>query len=254
MRHKLLILMTALVLAGCAGKTRTNNTQATEPSATENTAEVEPLTAEELAKGYDWSRIERVFSGWGRYGWITDVKLGQFGFWDHLPRTQKEADEKVLAAMSDRYLTQLREELTAMTSNPAMFREVCFCFDHECYFAAASLLTSLIDGVLTSTASYDGTEDRKTGKSAGRRVIADLVKHDFFGFPGYFNLEVRNYNAFISTFFACANGFEREPSSLNRNYLHHGMSSRTISREDCLKLLMAYRKPIAIAAHKEAQG
>lgn len=51
MRHKLLILMTALVLAGCAGKTRTNNTQATEPSATENTAEVEPLTAEELAKG-----------------------------------------------------------------------------------------------------------------------------------------------------------------------------------------------------------
>ena len=51
MRHKLLILMTALALAGCAGKTRTNNTQTTEPSATENTAEVEPLTAEELAKG-----------------------------------------------------------------------------------------------------------------------------------------------------------------------------------------------------------
>lgn len=51
MTHKLLILMTALVLAGCAGKTRTNNTQATEPSATENTAEVEPLTAEQLANG-----------------------------------------------------------------------------------------------------------------------------------------------------------------------------------------------------------
>ena len=50
MTHKLLILMTALVFAGCAGKTRTNNTQATEPSATENTAEVEPLTAEQLAE------------------------------------------------------------------------------------------------------------------------------------------------------------------------------------------------------------
>jgi hypothetical protein len=43
--------MTALVLAGCAGKTRTNNTQNTESSATENTAEVEPLTAEQLAEG-----------------------------------------------------------------------------------------------------------------------------------------------------------------------------------------------------------
>lgn len=51
MTHKLLILMTALVLVGCAGKTRTNNTQTTEPSATENTAEVEPLTAEQLAEG-----------------------------------------------------------------------------------------------------------------------------------------------------------------------------------------------------------
>ena len=51
MRHKLLILMTALVLVGCAGKTRTNNTQATEPSATDTTVEVEPLTAEELAEG-----------------------------------------------------------------------------------------------------------------------------------------------------------------------------------------------------------
>ena len=51
MTYKLLILMTALVLAGCAGKTRTNNTQNTESSATENTAEVEPLTAEQLAEG-----------------------------------------------------------------------------------------------------------------------------------------------------------------------------------------------------------
>ena len=47
MTHKLLILMTALVLAGCAGKTRTNNTQ----TATDTTVEVEPLTAEQLAKG-----------------------------------------------------------------------------------------------------------------------------------------------------------------------------------------------------------
>ena len=47
MTHKLLILMTALVLAGCAGRTRTNNTQ----TATDTTVEVEPLTAEQLAKG-----------------------------------------------------------------------------------------------------------------------------------------------------------------------------------------------------------
>ena len=38
MTHKLLILMTALVLAGCAGKTRTNNTQSTESPIAESFA------------------------------------------------------------------------------------------------------------------------------------------------------------------------------------------------------------------------
>ena len=51
MTHKLLILKTALVLAVCAGKTRTNNTQTAEPTAAESTIEVEPLTAEQLAEG-----------------------------------------------------------------------------------------------------------------------------------------------------------------------------------------------------------
>lgn len=51
MTHKLLILMTALVLAGCTGKTRTSNTQTAEPTAAESTIEVEPLTAEQLAEG-----------------------------------------------------------------------------------------------------------------------------------------------------------------------------------------------------------
>ena len=37
MTHKLLILTTVLVFAGCAGKTRTNNTQTAEPSAAEST-------------------------------------------------------------------------------------------------------------------------------------------------------------------------------------------------------------------------
>ena len=38
MRHKLLILMTALVLAGCAGKTRTTDTQSTESPIAESFA------------------------------------------------------------------------------------------------------------------------------------------------------------------------------------------------------------------------
>ena len=51
MTHKLLILTTVLLLAGCAGKTRTNKTETDELLATESTIEATPLTAEQLAKG-----------------------------------------------------------------------------------------------------------------------------------------------------------------------------------------------------------
>ena len=55
MRLKLLILMTALALAGCAGKTRTNNTQNTESSATESTiaADSTALAEEFRELGYE---------------------------------------------------------------------------------------------------------------------------------------------------------------------------------------------------------
>lgn len=46
MTHKLLILITALVLAGCIGKTRTNNTQTAEPTANESTTNSPELFAE----------------------------------------------------------------------------------------------------------------------------------------------------------------------------------------------------------------
>ena len=55
MTHKLLILMTALVLAGCAGKTRTNNAKTAEPSATESTiaADSTALAEEFRELGYE---------------------------------------------------------------------------------------------------------------------------------------------------------------------------------------------------------
>ncbi|MBR2030927.1 MAG: hypothetical protein IKA04_01790, partial [Alistipes sp.] len=55
MTHKLLILMTALLLAGCVGKTRTNNTQTAEPSAAESTiaADSTALAEEFRELGYE---------------------------------------------------------------------------------------------------------------------------------------------------------------------------------------------------------
>ena len=52
MTHKLLILITALALVGCAGRTSKASQNANaDATATESTTELEPLTAEQLAEG-----------------------------------------------------------------------------------------------------------------------------------------------------------------------------------------------------------
>ena len=43
-----------------------------------------------------------------------------------------------------------------------------------------------------------------------------------------------NYESYIKTLFARADGFVTEPKNLNRNYLHHGMSKRKVLRRDCI--------------------
>lgn len=208
----------------------------------------------EYANSYDWSPIEAVYIGWGKYGWITAFELVEMGFWDILPKSQMEADQKVLQEISEDYLLRLRSELEENTHNSAMFKEACFCFDHQCYYACSSLLLSLIDGVLTSTPSNIGGKNRRTGEGAGKKLIEKLTENDFFGSPGYFNLEIQNYKSFLATIFARANGFEDEPLNLNRNYLHHGMSNRTMTRADCIKLFIAYRKTIELSKYAEVKG
>ena len=209
---------------------------------------------DEHTKNYNWSPIEEIYMGWGKYGWITDAKIGIFGFWDDLPKSQEEADRKVMSAIEDSYLIDLRKEIEQHTHNPAMFNEACLCFDNRFYFACSSLLISLIDGVLTSTPSNGSGRNRKTGEGAGKRLVDKLYENEFYGLPGYFNLETKNYKAFLSTIFARANGFENEPLNFNRNYLHHGMSNRTITREDCIKLFIAYKQTISISEHDEVKG
>lgn len=202
---------------------------------------------EEDVNNYDWTPIKSIYIGWGKYGWIVDRNIGSIGFWDTLPSSQEEADELIMNKVNNTYLNSLEDDIKKKTHNPAMFDEACTCFRNPCYIACASLLTSLIDGVLTATPSNYKNNNRKTGCNAEERLKEKLFEKDFFGLPGYFNLEIENYNAFITTIFARANGFTAEPLNFNRNYLQHGMSNRKVSRGDCIKLFIAYRKTIDIA-------
>lgn len=199
------------------------------------------------ANEYDWSAVEKAYSDWGRFGWIADTSLIGLGFWDKCPQTQAEADKLVLKKISKEALADLRETIQKESNNLRLFNEACVCFDNRCYTACASLLVTLIDGELIRSRANALFNNKKTGSNAGKRIIKEASKDDFYGLSGYFHLELLNFESYIDTLFERADNFKKEPNRINRNYLHHGMSKRKILRKDCIKLFMAYHKTVRFA-------
>ena len=193
---------------------------------------------------YDWGSIEETYRTWGKYGWITDHTMVFYGFWESCPLTQVDADSLVTRALDSKKFSKLKVELSEKTDNYNVYYEAIKCFDNRCYAACASLLISLIDGELIRCRCSLTSNNKKTGLKAGERMIDSVSKDNEYSYPGLFHLELVNYEAYINTLFARADGFVKEPKSLNRNYLHHGMSKRKVLRKDCIKLLLAYRKTL----------
>lgn len=196
------------------------------------------------AKEYNWDAIEKTYLKWGEYGWIANPYIVPFGFWGSCPNSQTEADKLVMHTIDKKQFSKLKTELFEQTNDSRIFTEAMICFTNKCYTACASLLISLIDGELIRS-GYLSYENKKTGARAGKRVVETISGEEMFGLPGFFHLELLNYESFINTLFEKANDFKKEPTHINRNYLHHGMSKRKMLRRDCIKLLVAYHKTIS---------
>ena len=199
------------------------------------------------ANKYNWSVIENTYRTWGAYGWITNHLVVPYGFWENYPTTQSEADRLAIKFLDKDKFSRLKLEILEKTNSRKICNEAITCFDNRCYTACASLLISLIDGELIRCKTSFATKNKKTGLKAGERVVENVSNDDRYGLPGLYHLELLNYESYINTLFARAEGFVKEPNCLNRNYLHHGMSKRMVLRKDCIKLLLAYHKTIYFA-------
>ena len=197
-----------------------------------------------VAQSIDWTNIENNYRKWGEYGWITYSNGQLIGVWDKCPDSIVEADRKALSFINKKIIGSICASIEKSSRNRAVFIEAYMCFERKYYAACASLLISLIDGELISSESNLSFKNKKTGKTAGDRMVSATIKDEMYGLPGLFHLELVNYEAYISTLFASADGFSCEPKRLNRNYVHHGMNKRKVLRKDCIKLFLAYDKTL----------
>lgn len=203
----------------------------------------------EISAKYNWSKIENTYRSWGDWGWITNQSIVKFGLWGSCPTSQVEADRLVLKNIEKGYLQKIIDETKEYAHNLKIFEEAIACFKNRYYTACASILFSLIDGELISSKANSVLSNRKTGAIAGLRVITNVSKDEHYGQPGLFHLELVNYNSVLDMLFEHANGFSKEPKHINRNYLHHGMSKRTVLRKDCIKLFLTYQRTLQYSNH-----
>lgn len=199
---------------------------------------------EKWIEARDWSRAESVMQQWGKYGWVLMPDVIPVHKWEICPHSQEEADEYMLNQFDSIGMQELINTIGAESNKSSLVDEAVKCFKNECFTACASLLLSLIDGTLISSFVNEQYENKKTGKIAGQRIINETDKNIYFFIPGIFGLQSTNFRTYIAQLFESANNFSDEPECLNRNFFHHGMSKRQITRVDCVKLFLAYLQAI----------
>lgn len=198
----------------------------------------------------EWTELDQLAKKWAQYGWVIGDNQFSFDLWKKAPQSPQEADKIALQCFKGKGLKKIWQETLPNSSiHKQVFREACSCFENRCYTASASLLISLIDGTITSSKANTKRINRKTGSMAQEKVTNEMLKDETYRLPGYFHWELINLDSYIRTLFEHANNFTNEPTNINRNFLHHGMSKRKVLRKDCVKLFLAYKQVLLYCKH-----
>lgn len=117
-----------------------------------------------------------------------------------------------------------------------------FCYKNEQYKACALLLFSLIDGILIRKQELEVGDVKKANRSVGKKAVEKLKAK--YGIPEDESsvmtlLLDSNLIACLMSFYANGDNFKKEPPTINRNFISHGMMERTVQKYDCIQLFLA---------------
>ena len=185
------------------------------------------LTDEEVEQLVESNRI------WGRCGWTYSPSM-VVGVFDYPPENTKEADRIVARYCNDYEMDRVFMILQSRKLNHKDLESAIFCYKSRQYKACALLLCGIIDSRLIQL-----RKDNK--RPVGEKAIKQLITN-FDAIGNRFLFEVMQFNnllAYLETLFANGRGFKKEPVTLNRNYIGHGMNRRTVRKRDCIQLFFA---------------
>lgn len=188
----------------------------------------------------EMKQVHQSYKKWGNYGW-TFIPSVVLGFYHTSPDSLEDADSKALAQLTKDEFGNLLKLLRVKNINIDDLDEAVYCFEHKKYKACAMILFSMIDFLFINPQPANPQPDREKGEHSrfiGSRAFSDakteIERHGM--------LTPQHYNTYpcLFQFYKNTEDFMREPPDIiNRNFIAHGMSKRSVSYIDCIKLFLA---------------
>lgn len=175
------------------------------------------------------------YIAWGQYGWTCLPNMPWDLFCEH-PKSIKEANMSVKPYHSSKAMEEVFSDLRMYRIKSEDLESAIFCYRHKQYKACALLLFGMIDSKLIRK-QQKGENRRKSGEGAVKKIQKAFEacedKESFYTMLKYVNLF-----ACLSTLFANGNDFKKEPDTINRNFIDHGMNNRSVRKRDCIQLFL----------------
>lgn len=183
------------------------------------------------------------YKQWGKYGWTFNgnTKLTTFS---SLPLSLEDADQRMIHYCTQDNVSEIKNKLVDNGVNQADLDEALFCFENGKYKSSSIILFALIDHELISKGfKHEPKENQLEGKyKIGLSAVCEYKKQNKKAYNNsflYANLYFLNIMQALMALFEDTQNFTNEPNMINRNFVAHGMSNRTVTEIDCFKVWSA---------------
>ena len=192
-----------------------------------HTPEISEERKKELLKSYE---------NWGKFGW-TVPPYADIGCFNDCPKTLNEADKIALQYCRRAEMQMLFSEIEEICKRKKDIREAISCYNAHQYKACALILFSIIDSRLIRQ-QRKNTAKYSVGAGAVAKYKEIIAQQTSDSGKLFLSLSYANLFPCLFTVFDDTNNFSKKTKIINRNYLDHGMSYKTVRKKDCIKLFL----------------
>jgi len=190
--------------------------------------------------GCDPEYVE-AYKNWGDYGWSISPQVKET-FFLIKPTSVQDADETMRSFCNIENIAGINAVLSMYGLDINDLEMARTCYENRQYKPCAMLLFSMLDCHLINQKRYVEDDNGKQSLKTGFSVVIDLKDNDDKIFTENDYLCMLQYKLIIHSLMSLFCGyknFENEPPIINRNFLMHGKSTRTVTDTDCFKLWSA---------------